>query len=386
MRAIVVSQFGDASQLRLEEVPDPRPGPGQVVMDIAAAGVNRADILTRSGKYHRAGRPPVILGLEAAGTVLAVGPDVTGVAAGQRVLARGAANQPGFYAERAAVAASAVVPVPDEVSLPDAAVLPTAWLSAWYCLHRLGELRAGESVVVHAAASGVGSAAVQIAAAAGATVIATAGSRDKVAWAQSLGAQHAFDTSAADREHLLDAIRDATGGRGADLVLDTVGGDTFSDSLRSIAYGGRVVALANVALAPSTVDTRDFYPKNGRILGFQITALIEHGYDPGPDLRALLAEVAAHRYRSPSTRRSRSRRRRRPTSAWRAGLPSARSFSRPGRRPAPSPPDVRPAAAGRVGGRGRLVRVVRLGSGAGAGAGRLGREMRRGRAIMKVHS
>jgi NADPH2:quinone reductase len=211
----------------------------------------------------------------------------------------GATNEPGFYAERAVVPASSVVPVPDGVDLPSAACLPTAWLSAWYCLRHLAEVRPGETVVIHAAASGVGSAAVQIAAAAGATVIATAGSAAKVGWARALGARAGLDTSALDRAELLDRIGTITEGRGADVVLDTVGGDSFSDSLRAAGYGGRVVALANVALQPSTLDTRDFYPKNVRIFGFQITALIEHGYDPRADLTELLDGVAGQRFTVP---------------------------------------------------------------------------------------
>ena len=299
MRAVVVEEFGPAEVLRMREVPDPAPGRGEVLMAVEVAGVNRADVLARAGKYHRAGPPPLILGLECAGTVLAVGEGVSGVGTGDRVLARGATNDPGFYAERVAVPASSVVPVPDGVDLLAAACLPTAWLSAWYCLRHLAEVQPGETVVIHAAASGVGSAAVQIATAAGATVIATAGSAEKVAWAQSLGAQAGLDTSALDRAQVLDGIAAASGGRGADVVLDTVGGDTFTDSLRAAGYAGRVVALANVALRPSTVDTRDFYPKNVRIFGFQITALIEHGYDPRADLEELLDGVGDGRFTVP---------------------------------------------------------------------------------------
>jgi NADPH2:quinone reductase len=299
MRAVVVDEFGPAEVLRIREVPDPAPGPREVLIAVEAAGVNRADVLARAGKYHRAGQPPLVLGLECAGTVLGVGDGVSGVRAGDRVVARGATNEPGFYAERAAVPAFSVVPVPDGVGMVAAACLPTAWLSAWYCLRHLAGLQRGETVVVHAAASGVGSAAVQIAAATGATVIATAGSAEKVAWAQSLGAGAGLDTSALDRAQVLNGIAAATGGKGADVVLDTVGGDTFSDSLRAAGYAGRVVALANVALQPSTIDTRDFYPKNVRILGFQITALMEHGYDPRPDLVELLAGVADGRFTVP---------------------------------------------------------------------------------------
>ncbi|HEX4250216.1 MAG TPA: zinc-binding dehydrogenase [Pseudonocardia sp.] len=295
----MVRQFGGPEQLRVEQLPDPTPGAGEVLLAVGSAGVNRADVLTRAGQYHRAGRPPLRLGLEGAGTVVAVGAGVTDVVVGQRVVAMGAVNEPGFYADLAVVAASRVTPVPEGLPLTTAAALPTAWLSAWYCLRRLAGLRAGETVLIPAAASGVGSAAVRIAVDLGATVIGTARSAAKVAWVRELGAHHALDTATLDGAGVLAEVAGLTGGRGVDVVLDTVGGQTFADGLRAVGYAGRVVALANVAVAPSTVDTRDFYPKNARILGFQLNGLIEHGYDPRPDLTELLDAVAAGRFEVP---------------------------------------------------------------------------------------
>lgn len=299
MRAVRIEEFGGPEVLVPVEVRDPVAGPGEVLLRIAAAGVNRADALTRAGSYHRAGRPPLTPGLEAAGTVLAVGEGVTGFRAGQRVMAMGAANAPGFYAESAAVPVGRAVVLPDGIDLLAAAALPVAWLSAWYCLRRLARLEKGETVVVQAAASGVGSAAVQIAAAAGARVVAVARSAAKTDWAAGLGAHETIDTSAFPGDAAVEEVLRLTGGRGADVVLDTVGGEVFGHSLREAGFAGRVVALANVALAPSTVDTRDFYPKNVAIHGFQITGLIEHGYDPRPDLLAIAERVAVGDYRVP---------------------------------------------------------------------------------------
>jgi NADPH2:quinone reductase len=296
MRAIAIQRFGGPEVLEVLDLPDPAPGPTEVLLAVDVAGVNRADILVRTGRYHRAGRPPLILGVEGAGTVLAVGTEVDHVVVGQQVVAMGETNVPGFYADRAVVPATRVIALPDGVDLRSAAALPTSWLSAWYCLRRLAEIRPGESLLIHAAASGVGSAAVRIAVDIGATVIATAGSAEKVDWVKDLGAQHVLDSSAVGGDALVDKVKSLTDGQGVDAVLDIVGGSAFADSLRAIGYGGRVVAMANVALAPSTVDTRDFYPKNGRIFGFQITALMEHGYDPRPDLRELLDSVAAGRF------------------------------------------------------------------------------------------
>ncbi|WP_431917900.1 quinone oxidoreductase family protein [Nonomuraea jabiensis] len=295
MRAVRIHEFGGPEVLVPVEVPDPVPGPGEILLRVEAAGVNRADALTRTGAYHRAGRPPLIPGLEGAGTVEAVGAGVSDVRIGQRVMATGA----GLYAELAAVPAGRACVLPDGLAATEAAALPTAWFTAWYCLRRLARLGAGETVVVHAAASGVGSAAVQIAAELGARVIAVAGSAAKSAWAAEFGAHETIDTSACHGDEAVTEVLRLTGGRGADVVLDAVGGDVFALSLKQAGYAGRVVALANVALAASTVDTRDFYPKNASILGFQLTNLLEHGYDPREDLREIADRVAAGAYRVP---------------------------------------------------------------------------------------
>ncbi|MFE6487209.1 zinc-binding alcohol dehydrogenase family protein [Streptomyces sp. NPDC057757] len=299
MRAVRIDEFGGPEVLVSVEVPDPVAGPGQVLVRVAAAGVNRADALVRAGTYHRAGRPPLIPGVEAAGTVAAVGEGVTGVAVGQRVMALDGVNAPGFYAELAVVPADRVTVLPDGVDLTEAAALPVAWLSAWYCLRTLARVTKDDTVLVKAAASGVGSAAVQIAAGTGARVIAMAGSPEKTAWAAGFGAESVIDTSAHPDDAEVEEVLRLTDGRGTDVVLDTVGGRAFGRSLREIGHGGRVVALANVALETSTVDTRDFYPKNASVLGFQLTNLQIHGYDPRADLRELAERVAAGTYRVP---------------------------------------------------------------------------------------
>lgn len=296
MRASRIEEFGEPDVLGWTEVADPVAGPGEVLMAVDAAGVNRADLLFRSGGYHRGPALPAVPGLEAAGRVLALGPGVQGLAAGDRVLAWGATGEPGFYAERAVVPVERVLAVPDGVDPVAAAALPVAWLSAWYCLRRLGGVAAGRTVLVHAGASGVGSAAVQVAKDAGATVLATAGTADKREWVRKLGADEVLDHTAVDVP--AEVLR-LTGGRGADVVLDLVGGDTFTGSLGAVARAGTVIAMANVALAPSTIDTRQFYPRNVHIHGFQITDLMEHGWDPRPDLVELLDALASGRFTVP---------------------------------------------------------------------------------------
>jgi NADPH2:quinone reductase len=299
MRAVRIEEFGGPEVLVEAEVPDPVAGPGEVLVRVAAAGVNRADALLRAGVYHRAGKPPLIPGAEAAGVVAAVGEGVSDFAVGQRVVALDGVKSPGFYAELAAVPVTQVVALPDGVELTEAATLPIAWLSAWYCVRHLAKVTKEDTVVVKAAASGVGTAAVQIAAETGARVIALAGSAQKAAWAGEFGAHATLDTSAYPDEAEVDEVLRLTDGRGADVVLDIVGGAAFARSLRQVGHGGRVVALANVALAPSTIDTRDFYPKNAAILGFQLTNRQRHGWDARPDLRELAERVAAGAYRVP---------------------------------------------------------------------------------------
>ncbi len=217
-----------------------------------------------------------------------------------------------------------VAVVPDGLELTEAAALPVAWLSAWYCLRHLAKVVEDDTVVVKAAASGVGSAAVQIAAGTGARVVALAGSPDKTAWAAGFGT-NTLDTSAHPGDAEVEEVLRLTGGRGADVVLDTVGGPAFGRSLREVGHGGRVVALANVALEPSTIDTRDFYPKtppssasSSPICRSTATTRARTCASwPGGSRRARTA--------CRSRRWSRWTRRARPTNAWSGATTGARS-------------------------------------------------------------
>lgn len=288
MKAVRIEEFGEPEVLVVSDTPEPEPEGDEVLIELRASGVNRADILTRSGDYHGAGQPPIVPGFEGSGIVQGIGPDVTDVRAGDRVLAFG--GRPGFYAEYAAVPQGHVVRMPEDLDWDSAAALPVAPLSAWYCLRHLARLREGEKVLIWAAASGVGDAAVQISKHLGATVIATAGSEEKVAWALENGADEGINHAT---QEVLEKTRDIAGEGGVEVVLDTVGGRVFGESLKAVGHGGRVVCLANVALEESRIDTRDFYPKNATIYGFQITNLMQRlGYDPRADLREL-ADLAA---------------------------------------------------------------------------------------------
>ncbi|OYT72427.1 MAG: hypothetical protein CFK52_05275 [Chloracidobacterium sp. CP2_5A] len=285
-QAIIVETFGGPDALRLVTEATPDLAPGLLRVAVEAIGVNRADILLRAGAYHSA-RLPTRPGLEAAGVVVESLSDEFPV--GSRVVIFG--NRAGLYVTEAVVHESEVVAIPESVTTATAAALPINWLTAWHCLHRLIELRSDDTLLVPAAASGVGAAAIQIARDAGAKVIAAASATEKLAFAARLGASVTVNYA---EINLVEAVRDITGGQGVTAFLDTVGGQTFADGLKALAPFGRLVALANVTLEPSLVNTRDFYPKNARIYGFQLGNLLAAGRYPEAraDLEAILLRVA----------------------------------------------------------------------------------------------
>jgi NADPH:quinone reductase len=289
MQIIRVDAFGPPENLQLVEMESPPLQPGEVRVTARACGVNRADVLQRTGAYHGPKVMPVFPGREAAGTVAEVGPGATGFTVGEPVL--GFRGRPGCYATEVVFPTSRLVRIPAGVTFEQAACLPTSWLSAWYTLVRLARLQQGETALIQGAASAVGHAAVQIARWRGARPIATAGSPEKLEWLRGLGAAEGIDYS---HEDVAARVAELTGGRGCEVVLDAVGGKAFPSSLKALAYGGRCVAMANVTTEDSVVNTRDFYPKNAAIYGFQISFLIERsGWDPRPDLAELLALIAS---------------------------------------------------------------------------------------------
>jgi putative PIG3 family NAD(P)H quinone oxidoreductase len=238
MRQVVVRAPGGADQLAIVDAPLPTLKPGEVLIDVAYAGVNRPDIAQRAGHYPPPPDASPILGLEVSGTIAARAADVTTWSVGDRVCSLVAG---GGYAEYCAAPAAWCMRLPPKVSLADAAGVPENYFTVWYNLVERVGLKAGESVLIHGGSSGIGLAAIQLAKALGATVITTAGSEDKVAFCLGIGADHAIDYKTQD---FVAEVARITGKRGVDVVLDMVGGDYIEKNLRALASDGRLSIIA----------------------------------------------------------------------------------------------------------------------------------------------
>jgi putative PIG3 family NAD(P)H quinone oxidoreductase len=237
MRAVTVREPGGPDVLGWEEVPDPVCGPGEVVVDVAASAVNRADLLQRQGHYPPPPGASEVLGLECSGVVSEVGEGVTGWSVGDEVCAL---LSGGGYAERVAVPAGQVLPRPAGVELVTAAALPEVTCTVWSNVFQLAGLRRGESFLVHGGSSGIGTMAIQLAARGGARVFCTAGSAAKLAFCRELGAEVLINYR---EEDFAERVRQETGGAGVDVILDNMGAKYLSPNVRSLATGGRLVSI-----------------------------------------------------------------------------------------------------------------------------------------------
>jgi NADPH2:quinone reductase len=240
VKAWQVSRHGEPQDvLELAEVPRPEPGPGQLLVRVLAAAANFPDALLSLGTYQVRPPLPFTPGVELCGEVVATGADVTGFSPGDRVIG-GTVLPSGAFAEYALMDAAMTMPAPGGLDDAEAAPFHITYQTGWFGLHRRAGLSAGETLLVHAAAGGVGSGAVQLGKAAGARVIGVVGGPEKAAVARDLGADVVVDRYSDD---FVAVVKDATGGRGADVVYDPVGGDAFRRSTKCIAFEGRILIV-----------------------------------------------------------------------------------------------------------------------------------------------
>ena len=252
MRHIAMLGPGGPEVLTLAEAPVPEPGPGEVLIEVHAAGVNRPDIAQREGRYPPPPGASPILGLEVAGVIAALGPGVEGWRVGDRVCAL---VNGGGYAEFVAVPAPQCLPIPPGYDFVRAAAIPETFFTVWANLFERGQLARGETVLIHGGTSGIGTTAIQLAHEFGATVYATAGSPEKCLACLRLGAAAAIDYRAQD---FVEEMKRLTDGRGVDVILDMVGGDYIPRNIRCLALDGRLVQIA--FLHGSKVAEMDFLP------------------------------------------------------------------------------------------------------------------------------
>jgi NADPH:quinone reductase-like Zn-dependent oxidoreductase len=304
MRQVVIPRFGSPDVLELRQLPDPSPGSGDIRIRTRAAGINFADILARLGLYPDAPKPPMVVGYEVAGLVDAVGHDVVGFAEGDRVMAL---TRFGGYADTVVVPATQAFHCPEALSDSEAAAVPVTYLTASLALYRMAALAPGETVLVHNAGGGVGIAATQLARLRRATVIGTA-SAFKHDALRSFGVDHAIDYRHAN---VAEEVNQLTRGRGVDVILDPIGGRSFTDSYRMLAPLGRLIIFGLSAAAPGErrsvwralhawLSTPRFNPmsminRNRGVFGLHIGHLWDERRQLAPLMDMLISELGAGR-------------------------------------------------------------------------------------------
>lgn len=306
MRQVVIVRHGPPEVLQPREAPDPVPGDGEIRIAVRAAGVNFADVLARLGLYPDAPKPPVTVGYEVSGLVDAVGPGVTMHRAGDRVVAL---THFGGYADRVVTPGVFAFPIPDSLDDIVAAAIPVNYLTAIIALYRMANITAGDTVLIHGAGGGVGIAATQLARRRGATIIGTASSSKHDA-IRAQGVDHAIDYRQAD---VTAEVRRLTNGRGADVVLDPIGGRSFADSYRLLAPLGRLVMYGVSSVAPGerrswwrafttlarmpTFKPLSLMNRNRGVFGLNLGHLWEERGQLAEAMTLLVADVAAGRLR-----------------------------------------------------------------------------------------
>lgn len=264
MKAAVIESFGGPEVLVVREVAVPTPDAGEVVVEVSAAGVNFPDLLVVEGSYQNLPELPFSPGKEIAGIVCEVGPGVERTKPGDRVMAQ---IEYGGYAERVTVPEAQLVPLTDDIPFTDAAAFGLGYITAHFALVRRARVRPGETVLVTGAGGGVGLAGVQLAKALGATVIAATRDGNRARLAKELGADHIVTPG----PQMRDEVRELTGGRGADVVLELVGGDVFAAALRATAWEGRLVVIGFASGDLPVVKAGHVLVKNIAVMGLQVS-------------------------------------------------------------------------------------------------------------------
>jgi NADPH2:quinone reductase len=264
MKAWQVTQLGEPLDvLAFNEVPDPEAGPGQVLVRVRAAAANFPDLLMCRGLYQVRPELPFTPGVELCGEIVAVGAGVTGFGVGDRVIG-GPVQPTGGFGELAVMRADAILPAPDGLDDAEAAAFFITYQTGWFGLHRRAQLKAGETLLVHAAAGGVGSGAVQLGKAAGARVIGVVGGQRKAEAARALGADVVIDRREQD---FVEVVKEVTSGRGADVIYDPVGGEAYARSTKCIAFEGRILIIGFASGQIPTATLNHALIKNYSIVG-----------------------------------------------------------------------------------------------------------------------
>ncbi len=282
MHAVVVTEPGDPDVLRWLEVPDPVPGPGEVVIEVAASGVNRADLMQREGHYPPPPGAPPYLGLECSGRVRSLGDGVTGWRPGDEVCALLAG---GGYAEQVVVPAGQLLPLPGKVDMTEAAAFPETACTVYANVFQLAGLTSGETLLVHGGSSGISTMAIQLGKAFGARVACTAGSPEKLARCRELGADVAINYR---EEDFVAALLDATGGAGADVILDIMGASYLARNLAALATGGRLVIIGRQGGSRAEIDLGVLQGKRASVHATTLRAR------PANEKAAVVAAVRDH--------------------------------------------------------------------------------------------
>jgi NADPH2:quinone reductase len=259
MKASVIYENGDPSVLRYEDVPDPECPEGCVLIDVEAISIEGGDLLARAATPPPTS--PHIVGYQSAGTVTAVGPGVESPEVGTRVVTL---DQAGSHAEKRVVPAAMTWPIPEGLDPAKAACMPVAFGTAQECLFTAGHLEAGQTVLVHAGAGGVGMAAIQLAKQAGAKVLSTASSDEKLERLKALGLDHGINYA---REGFVERVQELTDGKGCEVVLDSVGGKNLVDSIDALAYRGTLVSVGVAGRGGSQIEAQALWAKNNTLRG-----------------------------------------------------------------------------------------------------------------------